>query len=65
MNAIYIFYNLEENTTKLFSVGTQLHRSNVWLKLEFKAITKQIKSIKLKIQKNAFKSIYPSIRARF
>ena len=32
-------------------------------KLEFKSTTKQIKSITLRIQNNAFKSIYSNIRA--
>ena len=55
MNAIYILYNLEENTTKFISLETQFYISNVWLKLEFKANTKWIKSIKLRIQNNSFK----------
>ena len=65
MIVIYILCNLEENTTKFISLETQFYRSNVSLKLEFKTTEKRIKSIKIRIQNNAFKSIYPNIRARF
>ena len=54
MNAIYIFYNLEENTTKFISLETQFYRSNVWLKLEFKATTKTNQIYKTKNSKQCF-----------